>query len=72
MLDLDTKKFNFILLDLGFSSNQLDDDDIGLSFKINSELNMNYLGGDLNAYKIINYYLINYFTKKPLDLNHIT
>ena len=55
-LDLKTKKFNFILLDLGFSSNQLEDNDIGLSFKINSNLNMNYLGGDLNAYKIINDY----------------
>ena len=50
------KKFNFILLDLGYSSNQLDDSKIGLSFKIDSNLNMNYLGGDINAYKIINDY----------------
>ena len=50
------KKYNYILLDLGFSSNQLDNNDIGLSFKNNSKLNMNYLGGNLNAYKIINYY----------------
>ena len=56
LLDLNIKKFNFILLDLGFSSNQLDNNIIGLSFKTNSDLNMNYLGGDLNAYKIINYY----------------
>ena len=56
MIDLETKKFNLILLDLGFSSNQLNDNNIGLSFKINSNLNMNYLGGDLNAYKIINFY----------------
>ena len=56
LLDLNKKKFNLILLDLGFSSNQLADSDIGLSFKENSKLNMNYLGGDLNAYKIINYY----------------
>mgnify|MGYP001265797332 CR=1 FL=1 len=56
ILRLKTKRFDFILLDLGFSSNQLDDNDVGLSFKINSNLNMNYLGGDLNAYKIINYY----------------
>ena len=56
LLDLNKKKFNLILLDLGFSSNQLADNDIGLSFKENSKLNMNYLGGDLNAYKIINYY----------------
>ena len=56
LLDLDKKKFNLVLLDLGFSSNQLADSDIGLSFKENSKLNMNYLGGDLNAYKIINYY----------------
>ncbi len=56
LLDLNTKKFDLILLDLGFSSNQLTDVDIGLSFKKNSKLNMNYLGGDLNAYKIINYY----------------
>ena len=48
--------YNFILLDLGFSSIQLADSNIGLSFKKNSNLNMNYLGGDLNAYKIINYY----------------
>ena len=56
LLDLNIKKFDLILLDLGFSSNQLADSDIGLSFKKNSNLNMNYLGGDLNAYKIINYY----------------
>ena len=56
LLDLNKKKFNLILLDLGFSSNQLANSDIGLSFKENSKLNMNYLGGDLNAYKIINYY----------------
>ena len=56
LLSLDIKKFNFILLDLGFSSNQLSDNYIGLSFKNNSKLNMNYLGGDLSAYKIINFY----------------
>ena len=50
------KKFNFILLDLGFSSNQLDNNNIGLSFKINADLNMNYLCNDLDAYKILNYY----------------
>ena len=56
LLQLKINKFNFILLDLGFSSNQLEENNIGLSFKINSNLNMNYLGGDLNAYKIINNY----------------
>ncbi len=56
LLKLKIKKFDFILLDLGFSSNQLDDNKIGLSFKIDSNLNMNYLGGNLNAYKIINFY----------------
>ena len=56
LLDLNIKKFNLILLDLGFSSNQLEDSNFGLSFKFNSNLNMNYLGGNLNAYKIINYY----------------
>ncbi len=55
-LNLNTKKFDLILLDLGFSSNQLEDKNIGLSFKNNSNLNMNYLGGDLNAFKIINHY----------------
>ena len=55
-LDFKIRKFNLILLDLGFSSNQLEDNNIGLSFKKNSDLNMNYLGGNLNAYKIINYY----------------
>ena len=55
-LDFKFRKFNLILLDLGYSSNQLEDNDIGLSFKLNSNLNMNYLGGDLNAYKIINNY----------------
>ena len=56
LLELKIKKFNLVLLDLGFSSNQLEDGNFGLSFKINSNLNMNYLGGDLNAYKIINNY----------------
>jgi len=49
-------KFDFILLDLGFSSNQLANDNIGISFQINSKLNMNYLDSDLNAYQIINHY----------------
>jgi len=56
LLELKIKKFDFILLDLGFSSNQLDDNNIGLSFKHNSNLNMNYLDSNLNAYKIINFY----------------
>ncbi len=56
LLDLNIKKFDLIFLDLGFSSNQLESEEYGLSFKINSNLNMNYLGGGLNAYKIINYY----------------
>jgi 16S rRNA (cytosine1402-N4)-methyltransferase len=49
-------KFDFILLDLGFSSNQLANDNIGISFQINSKLNMNYLDSDLNAYQVINNY----------------
>ena len=56
LLKLKFKKFNFILLDLGFSSNQLENNNIGLSFKMNSDLNMNYLCRDLDAYKILNYY----------------
>ena len=56
LLNLKFKKFNLILLDLGFSSIQLKDKDIGLSFNLNSNLNMNYLGGGLNAYKIVNFY----------------
>ncbi len=56
LLELNIKKFDLILLDLGYSSNQLEDSNIGLSFKIDSYLNMNYLGGDLNAFRIINYY----------------
>ena len=56
LIDFKNKKFNFILLDLGFSSNQLEDKSIGLSFKNNSKLNMNYLGGDLDAFKIVNFY----------------
>ena len=49
-------KFDFILLDLGFSSNQLDDVQIGISFKENSKLNMNYLNSGLTAYEIVNNY----------------
>ena len=55
-LQIKLKKFSFIILDLGYSSNQLEDNEIGLSFKINSNLNMNYLGGNITAYKIINKY----------------
>ena len=55
-LKIKKKKFNFIILDLGYSSNQLEDIEIGLSFKINSNLNMNYLGGNITAHKIINKY----------------
>tara|TARA_B100000963_G_scaffold164545_1_gene142909 strand:+ start:579 stop:1481 length:903 start_codon:yes stop_codon:yes gene_type:complete len=56
LIILNNKKYNLILLDLGFSSNQLENKEIGLSFKIDSNLNMNYLGSKLNAYKIINFY----------------
>ena len=49
-------KFDFILLDLGFSSNQLEDVQIGISFKSDSKLNMNYLNSDFTAYDIVNNY----------------
>ena len=49
-------KFDFILLDLGFSSNQLEDVQIGISFKENSKLNMNYLNTGFTAYDIVNNY----------------
>ena len=49
-------KFDFILLDLGFSSNQLEDIKIGISFKQNSKLNMNYLNSGFTAYDIVNNY----------------
>ena len=49
-------KFDFILLDLGFSSNQLEDVQIGISFKEDSKLNMNYLNSDFTAYDIVNNY----------------
>ena len=49
-------KFDFILLDLGFSSNQLEDIQIGISFKVDSKLNMNYLNSGFTAYDIINNY----------------
>ena len=49
-------KYDFILLDLGFSSNQLEDAQIGISFKTDSMLNMNYLNSDFTAYDIVNNY----------------
>jgi len=62
-LEKNPHKFNLILLDLGFSSNQLENENIGISFKINSKLNMNYLGGDLTAHEIINNYNIDELTR---------
>ena len=56
-------KFNLILLDLGFSSNQLENENIGISFKINSKLNMNYLDGEVTAHEIINNYNIDELTR---------
>ena len=49
-------KFDFILLDLGFSSNQLEDIQIGISFKEDSKLNMNYLNSGFTAHDIVNNY----------------
>ena len=49
-------KFDFILLDLGFSSNQLEDVRIGISFKEDSKLNMNYLNSNFTAHDIVNNY----------------
>ena len=64
-------KFNFILLDLGFSSNQLENENIGISFKINSKLNMNYLDGDVTAHEIINNYNIDELTRVFKDYGEI-
>ena len=49
-------KYDFILLDLGFSSNQLEDAQVGISFKVDSKLNMNYLNSGFTAYEIVNNY----------------
>ena len=49
-------KFDFILLDLGYSSNQLENVDIGISFKTDANLNMNYLDSENSAFNIINNY----------------
>jgi 16S rRNA (cytosine1402-N4)-methyltransferase len=62
-LEKNSNKFNLIFLDLGFSSNQLENENIGISFKINSKLNMNYLDGDVTAHEIINYYNIDELTR---------
>ena len=56
-------KFDGVLLDLGFSSNQLIDDNIGLSFKNDVELNMNYADYDVSAYDILNSYSEDELTK---------
>ena len=65
-------KFNLILLDLGFSSNQLENENIGISFKINSKLNMNYLDGDVTAHEIINNYNIDELTRVFQEYGEIT
>ena len=62
-LEKNSNKFNLIFLDLGFSSNQLENENIGISFKINSKLNMNYLDGDVTAHEIINNYNIDELTR---------
>ncbi len=64
-------KFNLIFLDLGFSSNQLENENIGISFKINSKLNMNYLDSEITAYEIINNYDINELTRVFKDYGEI-
>ena len=61
--EINHDKFNLILLDLGFSSNQLENENIGISFKINSKLNMNYLDEDVTAHEIINNYNIDELTR---------
>ncbi len=66
------EKFNFILLDLGFSSNQLENENIGISFKINSKLNMNYLDGGVTAHEIINNYNIDELTRIFQEYGEIT
>lgn len=50
------KKFDGVILDLGFSSNQLADDKVGISFKKNIPLSMNYADYDNSAFDIINNY----------------
>lgn len=57
------KKFDGVLLDLGFSSNQLEDDTVGLSFKNDVPLNMNYADYEISAYDILNDYNEEQLTK---------
>ena len=52
-----------MLLDLGFSSNQLEDDTVGLSFKNDVPLNMNYADYEISAYDILNDYTEEQLTK---------
>jgi len=57
------EKFDGVLLDLGFSSNQLEDDSVGLSFKNDVPLNMNYADYEISAYDILNDYSEDQLTK---------
>ncbi len=57
------KKFDGVLLDLGFSSNQLEDPDLGISFKKNIPLNMNYADYTITASDILNNYNENQLTE---------
>ncbi len=66
-----TLKFDFIFLDLGFSSNQLLDEKIGISFQIDSKLNMNYLNTNITAYEIINKYNTDQLSRIFLDYGEI-
>jgi len=47
-------KIDGLLLDLGVSSNQLDSDSIGLSYRVNSALDMRFSGEGVSAADIIN------------------
>lgn len=54
---LDIHKVNSITADLGVSSDQLDDQEIGLSFRSDSPLDMRLSRkGTLNAWKVLNFY----------------
>ena len=64
-------KFDGVLLDLGFSSNQLEDDTIGISFKNDVNLNMNYADYKVSAHYILNNYSEDELTKIFYDYGEI-
>ena len=73
-INIDRKNVKAIIFDLGYSANQIQDSEKGLSFNSKGKLNMQMGLNNFSAHQVINYlekgYVNDFFQDKELDISH--